>query len=68
MKQVLNSKDKVEVKQTKTALAKKLGVFHGMLYCQHKKPQEDENTRGKIIRCLPNIRHMVTGELSWSCN
>jgi hypothetical protein len=38
MKEILSTKDQVNVRQTKTALAKKLGVSRGMLYYQHIKP------------------------------
>ena len=48
MKQVLNKKDKIEIRQTKTALAKKLGVSRGMLYYQHKKPAADEVLKADI--------------------
>lgn len=52
MKQVLATKDKIEVKQTKTALAKKLEISRGMLYYRHKKPVEDEKIKDEIIKVL----------------
>jgi putative transposase len=54
MKQVLNTKDKVEVGQTKTQLAKKLGVSRGMLYYRHKKPAADEVLKTDIEQVLTN--------------
>lgn len=41
---------KLETKETKTALAKKLGVSRGMLYYRHKKPVEDEKLKEEIKR------------------
>ncbi len=43
---------KSETKQTKTALAKKLGVSRGMLYYRHKKPIEDEKLKVEIDKVL----------------
>lgn len=43
---------KSETKQTKTALAKKLGVSRGMLYYRHKKPIEDEKLKAEISKVL----------------
>lgn len=54
MKQVLATKDKAEVRQTKTQLAKKLGVSRGILYYRHKKPLKDENMRDEIRKVLDN--------------
>lgn len=54
MKQVLNQKNKSEIRQTKAALAKKLGVSRGMLYYKHKKPIEDERIRDEITKVLDN--------------
>lgn len=52
MKQVLNQKDKAQVKQTKSALAKKLGVSRGMLYYTHKMPAADEALKEKILEVM----------------
>src|SRR3989344_8964154 len=52
MKQVLNTKDQGKTRQTKTSLAKKLGVSRGMLYYQHKKPLADENLKVDIEKVL----------------
>ena len=52
MKQVLATKDKEQIKQTKTNLAKKLGVSRGMLYYQYKKPAEDEKIKDEIAKVL----------------
>ena len=52
MKQVLNSKDKTDVRQTKTSLAKKLGVSRGMLYYRHKRPSTDEKLKTDIKTVL----------------
>lgn len=52
MKQVLNQKDKSETRQTKTTIAKKLGVSRGMLYYKHKMPTNDEVLREQIERVL----------------
>ena len=46
------TKDKTEVRQTKTQLAKKLGVSRGMLYYRHRKPAEDENLKEEILKVL----------------
>ncbi len=54
MKQILNQKDKQEIRQTKTALAKKLGVSRGMLYYQHKKPVTDESLKVDIEEVMEN--------------
>ncbi len=43
---------KQEIKQTKTALAKKLGVSRGMLYYTHKRPVLDENLRQDIVKVM----------------
>ena len=45
-------KDKQAIKQTKTALAKKLGISRGMLYYQHKKPASDESLKADIEQVL----------------
>lgn len=47
-------KDKEEIKQTKTALAKKLGVSRGMLYYQHKIPLLDEELKEDILAVMKN--------------
>jgi transposase InsO family protein len=54
MKEVLNTKDQVNVRQTKTALAKKLGVSRGMLYYQHIKPLTDEKLKVDIQKVMKN--------------
>ncbi len=54
MKQVFATRGKVEVRQTKTVLARKLGVSRGMLYYRHRKPLEDENIRDEIVKVLDN--------------
>jgi transposase InsO family protein len=48
MKEVLNTKNKSKVRQTKTALARKLGVSRGMLYYQHRMKVTDEALRENI--------------------
>lgn len=50
---------KSETKQTKTALAKKLGVSRGMLYYKHKKPVEDERLKVEIEKVL--VHHPAYG-------
>lgn len=50
---------KSETKQTKTALAKKLGVSRGMLYYKHKKPVEDERLKIEIEKAL--VHHPAYG-------
>jgi len=45
-------KDKADIKQTKTALAKKLGVSRGMLYYQHKMPISDERLKEDILQVM----------------
>ena len=41
-----------EIKQTKTSLAKKLGVSRGMLYYQHKRPLTDEALKEDILKVM----------------
>src|SRR3989337_922952 len=48
MKEVLNTKDKSKASNTKTALAKKLGVSRGMLYYQHRMRMTDEALKTNI--------------------
>lgn len=48
MKQILNNTKKEEIKQTKSSLAKKLGISRGMLYYQHKRPVVDEMIKEKV--------------------
>jgi putative transposase len=50
---------KSEVKQTKTALAKKLGISRGMLYYKRKKPVEDEKLKIEIEKVL--VHHPAYG-------
>jgi len=50
---------KSETKQTKTTLAKKLGISRGMLYYKHKKPIEDEKLRIEIEEVL--VHHPAYG-------
>lgn len=50
---------KSETKQTKTALAKKLGISRGMLYYKHKKPAEDERLKAEIEKVL--VHHPAYG-------
>lgn len=45
-------KDKEEIKQTKTQLAKKLGISRGMLYYQHKIPVADEQLKEDILEVM----------------
>jgi len=52
MKEILKQKDKTDIRQTKTALAKKLGVSRGMLYYSHKKPIADENLKADIEKVM----------------
>lgn len=47
-------KNKEEIKQTKSALAKKLGVSRGMLYYQHKMPLADEQLKEDILKVMEN--------------
>ena len=49
---VLNHTSKDEVRQTKTALAKKLGVSRGMLYYQHKRPIRDKILKADIEKVM----------------
>lgn len=55
----MEQKTKEEVRQTKTQLAKKLGVSRGMLYYKHKKPVEDEKLKAEIGEVLK--RHPAYG-------
>lgn len=50
---------KSEVKQTKTALAKKLGISRGMLYYKHKKPVDDKKLKVEIEKVL--VHHPAYG-------
>ena len=52
MKQVLNTKDSSQVRQTKTNLAKKMGVSRGMLYYKHKIPAGDKVLKEQIEKVL----------------
>lgn len=52
MKQVLNSKDQKQIRNTRSALAKKLGVSRGMLYYTHKRPILDEALKEKVQEVL----------------
>jgi len=52
MKEVLNSKDQKQVRNTKSALAKKLGVSRGMLYYRHKRPVADEKLKEDILKVM----------------
>ena len=52
MKDVINKQEDRKVKQSKTALAKKMGISRGMLYYQHKRPVEDEKLKEKIIEVM----------------
>jgi len=52
MKEVLNSKDQKQVRPTKKALAKKLGVSRGMLYYIHLRPLADEQLKGDILEIM----------------
>lgn len=57
---MLNNKDKDQVRQTKTSLAKKLGVSRGMLYYTHKRPLTDEILKGAVevvMRANPSYGH-----------
>lgn len=51
---VMNQKDKQDIRQTKTVLAKKLGVSRGMLYYQHRKPIVDEELKESIEEVMRN--------------
>lgn len=46
--------NKQDIKQTKTSLAKKLGVSRGMLYYQHLKPASDEALKEQILEVMRN--------------
>lgn len=48
----MDQKTQTETKQTKTALAAKLGISRGMLYYQHKQPAIDENLKIEIKKVL----------------
>lgn len=50
---------KSETKQTKTALAKKLGISRGMLYYRHRKPAKDERLKAEIEKVL--VHHPAYG-------
>lgn len=50
MKQTVNHNQ--EVKQTKSSLAKKLGISRGMLYYQHKRSLRDEEVKQKIDKVM----------------
>lgn len=52
MKQVLNTKPSSQVRQTKTNLAKKMGVSRGMLYYKHKIPAGDKVLGEQIEKVL----------------
>ena len=57
---MMDKKDKQDIKQTKTSLAKKLGVSRGMLYYSHKKPAADENLKKgieKVTEANPSYGH-----------
>lgn len=54
MKSVLNNKNNKAVKETKSSLAKKMGISRGMLYYQHKKPRSDEMIKEKIVEVMKN--------------
>lgn len=56
----MESKNKEEIKQTKTNLAKKLGISRGMLYYSHKRPLADEDLKENIeevMRSNPSYGH-----------
>lgn len=56
----MSTKDKQDIKQTKTALAKKLGVSRGMLYYRHKRPAADESLKAdieKVLKDNPSYGH-----------
>ena len=56
----MDTKDKQDIKQTKTSLAKKLGVSRGMLYYKHKQPLTDEKLKGdieKVMEANPGYGH-----------
>lgn len=55
----MSKKTKEEVRQTKTALAKKIGVSRGMLYYKHKKPADDEKLKTEIEKVL--VHHPAYG-------
>ena len=60
MKQILNTKPSSQVRQTKTNLAKKMGISRGMLYYKHKIPITDEALKekiGKVLRDNPSYGH-----------
>lgn len=51
---------KLETKETKTALAKKLGISRGMIYYKHKQPVIDESLKieiEKVLACHPAYGH-----------
>lgn len=49
---MLKTKDQKQVKNTKTALAKKLGVSRGMLYYTHRRDIADEALRLRILKVM----------------
>lgn len=55
----MSKKNKEETKQTKTALARKLGVSRGMFYYRHKQPAIDENLKIEIGKVL--VHHPAYG-------
>lgn len=55
----MTQKTKEETRQTKTALAHKLGISRGMLYYKHTKPAEDEKLKTEIEKVL--IAHPAYG-------
>jgi len=52
MKDVINNQEKNKIKQTKTALAKKMGISRGMLYYKHKRPILDETVKVQITNVM----------------
>jgi putative transposase len=52
MKTVINNQKEGTIKQTKTAMAKKMGISRGMLYYQHKRPITDEEVKIQIMTVM----------------
>lgn len=50
----MDKQEKSETKQTKTQLAKKLGISRGMLYYHHKRPITDEKLKEDILKVTAN--------------
>lgn len=52
LKELMSTQDISKIKQTKTALARKMGVSRGMLYYRHRRPLSDEALRQDIKKVM----------------